>query len=483
MRTIGTQRKKIQQLIILGILAIGLLIGLLLVRQQQELRKRAAGSNEVDITLVPGSGEQAKGQLFTVKVHLHKNATRPITISGAEAVLTIPSQLTVASASCLPPFDVTAYVTQGAQSVTLLCAISVSGPTPAPMSADLDFASVTFQVKADATLGNAPVIFATTRVTESGIPGQAPDVSTAGQSASYTITTATVTSTPTPTSSPTPTPPGGNVTPTSTPSQTPTATQTPTPSITMTPTRSPTPIPPSITLSPTPPSGNERYNYDIGQKTALAINIGGGGGESVPMVRFQARLARIQNHPDIYMKLRVIDEEAVLNGASYSCNDIGSAGKDYIIPMHADENGIYTPSKNVAIPVSDTISITDDGWVSLAGIAPADHYTLYLKGPKTRAVREEKNIPLQIGRGEGGQDFDWTADEAALEAGDLPNPNTGNSQDCTVNVIDLSLIEANQASTNQTSLDIADVNYDGIVSGQDIAIVVNTLSTRADDDE
>ncbi|MBI2616559.1 hypothetical protein HYW55_00295 [Candidatus Gottesmanbacteria bacterium] len=480
--------KNLKQIIIVALLAMGLLIGLILVRQQQDLRKQATGSGEVNLTLNPSTGSYTPSQSFQAKIKLHKTATRGINISGAEAVLTIPQQLTVSSASCLSPFNGTPFVTQSATSVTLLCAIS-AGTSPVSLSTDIEFASISYMVKSGIQLGTATVSFTSTRVTEAGIPGQAPDVSTSGQSASYTISTTTSTGTPTPTKTPTPSvPAAGSGTPTRTPtpsllpSGSPTPTRTPTPSPSIVPTRTPTPV---ATLTPTPPSGNEHYNYDVGQKTPLTINIGSGdGGGDNPSIRFRARLANISDYPDLYLKLRVINEESLLSGATYSCESAGNAGKDFYIPMSADENGIYWPVSAIdPEPPSGFViaHVTDDGWVSLDGITSGNHYTFYLKGPKTRSTKETQYIVLQDGQA-SSQDFDWSGDEGALEAGDLPDPNTGGKQDCTVNVVDLSLIEANHAKTDEGSLDIADVNYDGIISGQDIAIVVNTLATKPDDE-
>ena len=72
-----------------------------------------------------------------------------------------------------------------------------------------------------------------------------------------------------------------------------------------------------------------------------------------------------------------------------------------------------------------------------------------------------------------------------MEPGDLPDPNNSHKQDCTVNSIDLTLIETildSQEQSGQSNLDIADVNYDGIVNANDLSKVVKTLSTKPDDD-
>ena len=69
-----------------------------------------------------------------------------------------------------------------------------------------------------------------------------------------------------------------------------------------------------------------------------------------------------------------------------------------------------------------------------------------------------------------------------LEPGDLPNPNDNLLQDCTVNSVDISLMVSRIGSTGGADLQVADVNFDGSVNGNDISKVVNTLSTKPDDD-
>jgi hypothetical protein len=56
------------------------------------------------------------------------------------------------------------------------------------------------------------------------------------------------------------------------------------------------------------------------------------------------------------------------------------------------------------------------------------------------------------------------------------------SQDCTVNSVDLSMLISRIGSIDAGNLAVADVNFDGIVNGNDVSKVVNTLSTKPDDD-
>ncbi len=267
-----------------------------------------------------------------------------------------------------------------------------------------------------------------------------------------------------------------NVTPT--PSPTVVVSETPIPSLTPTGT-----LVPTITLTPTPPSGQEAYTIDIGDKNVLSINIGAG---NTPQIKFTAKLAGAEGHPDMYFKLRAKDDLAFLNNpnAAPTCESPGAGGVDLYVPMKADNSGVYTPvtSINLPSPAGGIVAIvTSDGWVSLAGLSAGKYYTLNLKGPKTRGTQMLEHVLLA-----GGQDqnqiYDWTGNNLQLQPGDLPDPNNSNKQDCTVNSVDISLINSRLGKTDPDSLNIADVSYDGVVNANDIAQVVGTLSTKPDDD-
>lgn len=286
------------------------------------------------------------------------------------------------------------------------------------------------------------------------------------------IPTATPTFTPTPTSTPTLTP-TLTLTPTPTPTITPTVTPTssPPPSATPTITQTPAPTPtPTITLTPT-----------ITPTPTLSF-------AQFPQIKFKAALSNIQNHPDMYIKLRVKDEISEMNtpmtkiSLSDRCNNPPSSTIDYYVPVKADGDGNYLPSANISKtpPLGVHIApVTSDGWVALDGNSPDKIYTFILKGPKTRGEKLASHIKVATGPRDS-QSFDWTATE--LEPGDLPNPQNGNKQDCLVNSLDISLIISRLGHTDAESLDTADVNYDGIVNGNDITKVLNTLSAKQDDD-
>jgi hypothetical protein len=299
------------------------------------------------------------------------------------------------------------------------------------------------------------------------------------------ITVTAITSTPSPSVVLTPTPsdlPTPTLNPSITPLSTPTGNLTPT--IPLTPTITPSPNP-SISPTITPPiTPTPTTNLSI-TPTSLPTPTG----SSLLQVKFKARLAFTQNNPEMYFKLRVKDDLTVITGSSSSktsstdtCNNPPNGVKDYYVPVKADSNGVYIPvTKITPQPPSgvNIASVSSDGWVTLDGLEPNRHYTFILKGPKTRGRKTAEHVILQTGTKQS-QDFDWS--EKPLEPGDLPNPTNNNRQDCIINSLDLSLIISNLAKTDQPSLDIADVNYDGVVNGNDLSKVINTLSTKEDDD-
>ncbi|OGG05496.1 hypothetical protein A3D05_01555 [Candidatus Gottesmanbacteria bacterium RIFCSPHIGHO2_02_FULL_40_24] len=162
----------------LGIYATGLV---------QDIRNRAAGTNEVGLRFSPMSGIYKPGDVIDLKVTLHKLVSRSINVSGAQAVFTVSDKFNVGEVNCQSPFDGLPFVKVNGQTVTVFCAINTfTSPVPVT-SSDLPFASVSLTVSQQALEGQALIEFVSTRVTESGISGQAPDVSTAGTSATFTI--------------------------------------------------------------------------------------------------------------------------------------------------------------------------------------------------------------------------------------------------------------------------------------------------------
>lgn len=199
-----TKKQKFSFFFVVGALSV-LPILIFAAGQIQETRKFAAGSGEIGLRINPRSVEITRSQALTLSVNLYKSGSRSISVSGAQAVITLDSPFTVLSASCVSPFNGLPFVRISGQSVTVMCAIA-SGANPVAVNlSDVVFANINIRVSSTATLGAADVTFTKTRVTEAGISGQAPDVSTSGLTASFNIVSGTTPVTPTQMISPTPT--------------------------------------------------------------------------------------------------------------------------------------------------------------------------------------------------------------------------------------------------------------------------------------
>lgn len=560
--------KNNKQLLLIVLLALALPLLVIAAMQIQELRKHAAGTNEVAVKLSPASGNFSSGQTMTIKMTLSNTAQRTINISGAQAVLSVDGKFTINSATCLSPFNGLPFTKINGTSVTVMCAIGTGSTPIAVTSAEVPFAQLSLTVAGSAANGAAPIAFTSTRATEAGIAGQAPDVSTGGEAGSYTIGSGDVNLSFLPTQINLPpeatvkimaNAPSKNVAFTRTivtfdASKVKLASE-----ITTNPNLStivekttmaaantqgkavivvaagPTDSKPtgsfevaSFQISPvnlqvqgsatmdfltsdmqyvdgsggnlgigttalnislnsqntTPPVGGE-FEIPVGSKDEIIVNIGDTNGGNNPQITFSAALAHTANNPDMYFRLRVKDELYFVDNPNAnlnpSCNTAGEGEKDFHIPMSA-VNGVYRPVPSINIPPPSGVTaanVTPDGWIILSGISPNRYNNFVLKAPKFRASKTAEHILLQTGQNTA-QNFTW--ENNPLEPGDLPNPNNTDQQDCTVNSIDLSLIVNRIGSTVQSDLNVGDVNFDGIVNGNDVAKVVNTLSTKPDDD-
>lgn len=267
-------------------------------------------------------------------------------------------------------------------------------------------------------------------------------------------------------------------------------------------TASNTPVVPTVT-----PGGTDQYTVPIGTRDELKINIGGGVTPSVTPVgpsitpegptptgivgtgariRFGVKLFGAENTPDIQVRLTATDLIAQITPVpgqeQYGCETPGVGQYFYNnLDMTADANGIYHPVPGSGYEYNGTqYAIDAQGWVTLVDVASGKPISLAVKGPKQRNTKTENNILLDGSNKISTQDFDWTQTE--LEPGDLPDPNNSLAQDCTVNSIDISLAIFRIGATDQPALDVADVNFDDVVNGNDIAKIIYTLSTKPDDD-
>ena len=214
------------------------------------------------------------------------------------------------------------------------------------------------------------------------------------------------------------------------------------------------------------------WNYKITCPTTTTTSV---------YTRFGVKLFGVENTPEIKVWFKVRDlVKSITPPASPpadGCQDPGAGEIIYKdVPM-VTTGGIYYPKPGGSFTDgTNTLTIDGSGYLPLAGVTGGRNYALFVKGPKHRSVRMEENIALT----DGQNTFDWSA--KLLEPGDLQNPNSSMKQDCTVNSVDISLLTARMGATDTDNLTVADVNYDNVVNSADMSKVVNTLSTKPDDD-
>ena len=178
------QKKRLMLVAALAVTLPAVVAGAQLIKQ---MRSQAAGSYEVGLKVFPVSGSFHLGDNVKLQLKMNKIASRPITVSGAQAVLTVGDKFRINNATCLPPFNGLPFIRINAPEVTIFCAVSTSASPVNLTTTELAWATLDLTVEDFASDGPTQVTFNSTRVTEAGVPGQAPDVSTAGSLSTYTI--------------------------------------------------------------------------------------------------------------------------------------------------------------------------------------------------------------------------------------------------------------------------------------------------------
>lgn len=488
-------RKQVLLLITVLILLVGLAVSIYLVGQRQEIRKKAGVSGPVKLTFDAPSS-MTRGQIATVNIVMNNTDTTPKQINVAGVDIQFNPDIFIPTVpNCGQALSSSVGGKVEGNKISITCYIG-GGGTVYSLEAghQIILGRFDIQVKNTAPIGQAtPLSFTMTAIAEATTQT---DLSDQGSNRNITITdVATPTLTPTATLTPSPT---INLTPTLTPTSGPSPTLTPTPIISNTPTPTPTGIQPTATitptvthvptptLTPTPPSGEDVYTIDIGTKQQLTININAGPGGQL---YFKVKLPLVLKTPDMFLKLRLVDEDVVMRSGTLDQNltmcSTAFGVTDYMIPVRGTLTGedrggaIYAPSSQVTGITTGTIApVGPDGSLSLAAAVPGKIYSIILKGPKTRGATMIKHFLWT-----NGSVFDWTAKENQwLDPGDVPNPNNSSAQDCVVNSTDWSLIQSRIGMSDQANLDVADVNYDGLVNAGDEVDVIHTLSAKPDDD-
>lgn len=484
-----TKKQVVTFLLLIGLVA-GLVAGVILSQTPQEIRKKAAGTGDVALSLIPIPGTVLRNQTVTIEINIQNTSTTTKNINVVGIDLPFNPAVFTASAnnlSCGDSFPSSAKQSIANNTIYLTC--SVGGGTGAVEFLPTKQAivgSIILTVNSTAPLGQQTMQLTRSVVADADT---SVDISNALSGVTLNIVdngpTATI-----PAISPTPTIPGG------------------------------------ATFTPTPTSTQTQYTIDVGTKGELTINIGSGGGPtatpggggsgasptpggggtsptptipadatptptttivdpSTPHIKFRVKLFGVQNTPEIPIRLKVVDLVTQLTPSPTPADTCHTPGPGEVffedILLSSNTDGVYAPVPGSIFHVGSTVyAVTDDGWVPLAGTSQNGHsYSFFVKGPLHRDMRMSANVVLESGKAQP-QDVDWTS--LPLEPGDLLDPNNNYVQDCTVNSIDISLIESRLGATAPEDLAVGDVNFDGIINGNDISKVVNTLSTKPDDD-
>lgn len=213
--------KKVLAWAFLFFLMAGLLAAVYLVKRQQETRRGAVGTGEVQFRLFPDSGTKYRGEEFIVEVRLFAGSAKQVTVAGADLEFN-SSFFQVSEVECHSNFG-SAGPENGVvgNNIYLTCYRydQASGPQSPLLLAgggSLVLGSFKVKVKPNAALGNTAINFTRTRFPD---PVTFADLADQGVSAQFIIS---LVPTPTPTTSPIPTNtpgPTATLTPTTSPDE------------------------------------------------------------------------------------------------------------------------------------------------------------------------------------------------------------------------------------------------------------------------
>lgn len=425
---LSLSKKQIVTLLIMGGLIVVLALTISLTQKKQEIRKKAAGTGVVKLTLSPSGITKDRGEAIDFSVQLISSEVKRVSAAGFDLqfstnVFEISS---VACSSFLPNSQAARVIDN---KIYISCYVP-GGTTDYPeLGVDLPVTLGTFRatVRSDAPFGNTQISFTRTYVAEA--TGDATDISDAGTTATYTISGAEVTGTPTPTTSPVPTATSAPI-PTATATPIPTATGTPRPTATVT---------PRPTAIPTVPPGDVQ-------------------------VRFRIKFAGIdQRRADQNIRVKVLKDGVLKQELPFNK-----------VSVFAGTSGVY---QSDFITLSSAVT-AGQGYTFLVK-GPKHLQTLYCAGSGQRRPCDLRLIHNFISLNNGLNTLDFT--NHPLPAGDLPHPTYG--QDGVVNSIDATLlVRCFEDPKGLTCLSQADLNLDGIINVFDMEIMNLTIYSRWEDE-
>src|SRR3989344_1545133 len=115
------KKKKIRLVVVLLLMLPVLIYATRLI---QDIRKQAAGTNEIGIKFSPSTGTYTMGDNINLKIVVENISQRFINISGVQAVFNVGDAMIINNANCLAPFNGLPSVKIIGQQVTVFCAIS-----------------------------------------------------------------------------------------------------------------------------------------------------------------------------------------------------------------------------------------------------------------------------------------------------------------------------------------------------------------------
>ncbi len=166
-----------KKLLLILLFLLFLLTGVIAVRQQQKLRKKAEVEKEaVSFFLISDMPVVRRSWSFHLTAKLRNEHGSPQLISGAQFKLWVAENASFSpqDSFCLPPFDHSLKLIKvEGQEITVMCTIHINdSPVILNQQSEIDFAEIKVNVAENPSFyGVIPFIFKETKVIEAGLPG------------------------------------------------------------------------------------------------------------------------------------------------------------------------------------------------------------------------------------------------------------------------------------------------------------------------
>ncbi len=239
------------------------------------------------------------------------------------------------------------------------------------------------------------------------------------------------------------------------------------------------------------PSGTigKPYQSEIFEATRLPLSGGGGNQpaailhfEDISILPFTEQITPvITATPQITGTVSKITMKIKLQGVAQK------RAAEVTIPVKVTIAGANLPREGVSQSVKFTLGEAGvwTGTFENPYVFSGSNYIVYIKGPKHIQKKICVVNPTELNPGTyrcqkgeirlqgGDNNLDFTG--ITMPIGDLPEQNG------VVNSGDITLIRTSLGKSDETSLSLADVNYDGVVNTQDFSLLIEALEVRPDD--